>query len=140
HNPQTEELDEQALFAWGVTVARLGRAMRGFFHPAAGYPIQWNIARALDLRPLAGHVAEPDRRALVELVLDRFEANVAPALPALRAQVIHNDMSLDNVLVDDEGRITGITDFGDMTHASLVCDLAVTLADVLDGRPDSLAM
>jgi hydroxylysine kinase len=34
----------------------------------------------------------------VELVLDRFEARVAPALPGLRAQVIHGDMSLDNVL------------------------------------------
>ena len=34
----------------------------------------------------------------MELVLDRFEARVAPALPGLRAQVIHGDMSLDNVL------------------------------------------
>ena len=47
-------------------------------------------------------------------------------------------MSLDNVLVDVRGRITGITDFGDMTHTALVCDLAVALSDVLDGRPDSL--
>src|SRR2546430_2216045 len=138
HNPSAEELDPQALHAWGVTVARLGRALRGFFHPAAGYPILWDVRRASALRPMVPHIRDERRRALVEHVLDRFEANVTPALGKLRAQVIHNDMSLDNVLVDVRGRITGITDFGDMTHTALVCDLAVALSDVLDGRPDSL--
>ena len=138
HNPPTEELDEAALRAWGATVARLGRALRGFFHPAAGYPIQWDVGRAPALRPLVAHVSEPRQRSVVERVLDRFETNVGPVLGGLRAQVVHNDMSLDNVLVDDRGRITGITDFGDMTHTALVCDLAVTLSDVLDGRPDAL--
>jgi 4-aminobutyrate aminotransferase-like enzyme/Ser/Thr protein kinase RdoA (MazF antagonist) len=138
HNPEAAELDAKALRAWGATVARLGRALRGFFHPAAGYEILWDIKRAPALRPLLDHVMDPAKRDLVGQVLDRFDANVAPVIGGLRAQVIHNDMSLDNVLVDDRGRITGITDFGDMTHTALVCDLAVALADVLDGRPDAL--
>jgi 4-aminobutyrate aminotransferase-like enzyme len=138
HNPAAEELSPESLYAWGGTVARLGRALRGFFHPAAGYPILWDVRRASALRPMVPHIRDESRRALVEHVLDRFEANAAPALGRLRAQVIHNDMSLDNVLVDVRGRITGITDFGDMTHTALVCDLAVALSDVLDGRPDSL--
>jgi 4-aminobutyrate aminotransferase-like enzyme/Ser/Thr protein kinase RdoA (MazF antagonist) len=138
HNPATEELDRTALSAWGTTVARLGRALRGFFHPAAKYPILWDVGRASTLRPLVAHVHQEQQQAMVERVLDRFETNVGPVLGGLRAQVIHNDMSLDNVLVDDHGRITGITDFGDMSHTALVCDLAVTLSDVLDGRPDAL--
>ena len=138
HNPRAEELDDAALRAWGATVARLGRALRGFFHPAAGYQIQWDIRLAPRLRSLLPHVADPSQRALVEEVLNRFDAHVAPRIPSLRAQVIHNDMSLDNVLVDADGRITDITDFGDMTHTASICDLAVTLADVLDGRPDAL--
>jgi 4-aminobutyrate aminotransferase-like enzyme/Ser/Thr protein kinase RdoA (MazF antagonist) len=140
-NPETAELDTGTLHTWGAVVARLGRALRGYFHPAAGVESLWDIKQASNLRPLLGHVGDERRRALVERVLDRFEANVAPVLGALRAQVIHNDMSLDNVLVEGHGpgtRITGITDFGDMTHSALVCDLAVALADVLDGRPDSL--
>jgi 4-aminobutyrate aminotransferase-like enzyme/Ser/Thr protein kinase RdoA (MazF antagonist) len=137
-NPAAEELDERALFEWGATVARLGRALRGFFHPAAGYEILWDLRRAPKLRSLLGHVPDDGRRALASLVLDRFQVRVARPLGALRAQVVHNDMSLDNVLVDERGRVTGITDFGDMTHTALVCDLAVTLADVLDGRPDAM--
>jgi 4-aminobutyrate aminotransferase-like enzyme/Ser/Thr protein kinase RdoA (MazF antagonist) len=137
-NPAAEELDERALFEWGAMVARLGRALRGFFHPAAGYEILWDLRRAPQLRSLLFYVPDDGRRALASLVLDRFQARVAGPLGALRAQVVHNDMSLDNVLVDERGSITGITDFGDMTHTALVCDLAVTLADVLDGRPDAM--
>jgi 4-aminobutyrate aminotransferase-like enzyme len=83
-------------------------------------------------------VPDNGRRELVSTVLDRFDTNTARPLAAVRSQVVHNDMSPDNVLVDGGGRITGITDFGDMTFTALVCDLAVTLADVLDGRPDAL--
>ncbi len=140
-NPAAEELDERALEGWGATVARLGRALRGFFHPAARrQPLLWDIGRAPALRPLVEHLGDPGQRALVEEVLDRYARIVEPVFERLRAQVIHNDLSLDNMLVDDAGYVTGITDFGDMTHTALVCDLAVALADALDGRPDSAAL
>ena len=139
-NPRATDLDATALRRWGGSVARLGRALRGFFHPAARQQLLWDIAQAPALRPLLTHVRDGRRRDLVTEVLDRFDRLVAPRLASLRAQVIHNDMSLDNVLVDASGTITGITDFGDMTHTALVCDLAVTLADALDGRADAMEM
>jgi len=129
----------QAIRSFGEITARLGRALRGFFHPAADYEILWDLTHALKLRPLLTYLADRPRRAQLERVLDRFEARVAPALPGLRAQVIHGDMSLDNVLFDDDLRVSGIVDFGDMTHAPLVCDLAVAVADVLHGRADAIA-
>jgi 4-aminobutyrate aminotransferase-like enzyme len=131
-------LTTEALWSHGQTTARLGRALRGFFHPAADYEILWDITNFLKLRPLLTHVTDGRRRAQVERVLDRFEARVAPALPGLRAQVIHADMSPDNVLFGDDLRVSGIVDFGDMTHAPLVCDLAVAVADVLHGRADAI--
>jgi 4-aminobutyrate aminotransferase-like enzyme/Ser/Thr protein kinase RdoA (MazF antagonist) len=131
-------LSPGSIRAFGQTAARLGRALRGFFHPAADYEILWDLTHAAKLRVLLEHVSDPARRAQVERVLDRFEARVEPVLPALRAQVIHGDMSLDNVLLDDDLRISGIVDFGDMTHAPLVCDLAVSIADVLHGREDAI--
>src|SRR6266851_5641963 len=131
-------LTTEAIWSHGQLTARLGRALRGFFHPAADYEILWDITHLPKLRPLLTRVSDGPRRAQVEWVLDRFEARVAPALPGLRAQVIHGDMSLDNVLFDDDLRVSGIVDFGDMTHAPLVCDLAVAIADVLHGRDDAL--
>jgi 4-aminobutyrate aminotransferase-like enzyme len=131
-------LTADALSSHGQITARLGRALRGFFHPAADYEILWDLTNAPKLRPLLTHVSDSQRRAQVERVLDRFEAQVAPALPGLRAQVIHGDMSLDNVLFGDDLRVSGIVDFGDMTHAPLICDLAVEVADVLHGRDDAI--
>jgi 4-aminobutyrate aminotransferase-like enzyme len=131
-------LTAAALSSHGQITARLGRALRGFFHPAADYEILWDLTNAPKLRPLLTHVSDGQRRAQVERVLDRFEARVAPALPGLRAQVIHGDMSLDNVLFGDDLRVSGIVDFGDMTHAPLICDLAVEVADVLHGRRDAI--
>ncbi|HSR24777.1 MAG TPA: aminotransferase class III-fold pyridoxal phosphate-dependent enzyme, partial [Candidatus Eisenbacteria bacterium] len=131
-------LTTQAIWSFGQTAARLGRALRGFFHPAADYEILWDLTHAAKLRVLLNHVSDAARRAQVERVLDRFVTRVEPVLPALRAQVIHGDMSLDNMLLDDDLRVSGIVDFGDMTHAPLVCDLAVSVADVLHGRDDAI--
>jgi 4-aminobutyrate aminotransferase-like enzyme len=132
-------LKPAALRSHGQVTARLGRALRGFFHPAADYEILWDITNVPRLRPLLAHISDDRRRAQVERVVDRFEAQVAPALPGFRAQVIHGDMSLDNVLFGDDLQVSGIVDFGDMTHAPLVCDLAVAVADVLHGRDDAIA-
>jgi 4-aminobutyrate aminotransferase-like enzyme len=139
HTMTAAALSTAAIRSIGQTTARLGRALRGFFHPAADYGILWDITRLPALRPLLGHVTDGARRAQVERVLDRFEARAAPVLPRLRAQVIHADVSLNNVLLEEDLQVSGIVDFGDMTHAPLVCDLAVAVADVLHGRDDAVA-
>ncbi|WP_162260848.1 aminotransferase class III-fold pyridoxal phosphate-dependent enzyme [Nocardioides sp. Soil805] len=138
-HPEPDELDAPRLREWGRTSARLGRGLRGFAHPAATHPIAWDVRRLPQLRPWLAAVAA-DRRPAIEAVLDRFDQRVVPVLPRLRAQVVHNDLAPTNVLVDDRLALTGITDFGDLTHTALVCDLAIAAADVLSGRPDGLAL
>src|SRR5436190_371186 len=44
-----------------------------------------------------------------------------------------------NALLTTALQVSGIIDFGDMTHAALVCDLAVSISDVLHGRDDAVA-
>jgi Ser/Thr protein kinase RdoA (MazF antagonist) len=60
---------------------------------------------------------------------------VAPRLPDLRWQVIHNDLNPHNVVVapDDTDRVSGILDFGDMVHTPLVCDVAIAASYQLGG-------
>ena len=133
---EPRELDLEAIRHFGAISARLGLAMRGFFHPAAGHPLLWNIKNALDLRPLVANVPEPARRAIVDGVLDRFEEHVQPAFDGLRGQVIHNDLTSDNALFDDDLRVSGILDFGDMAYSALVCDLVSTVEALMGERDD----
>jgi 4-aminobutyrate aminotransferase-like enzyme len=129
-------LTHDAMRDWGETLGRLGRAMRGFFHPAADRPLLWDARHASDLRPFLADVEDPLRRNLAAAVLDRFEREVKPRLPTLPAQAIHNDLTVDNALVDVDGRIVGIFDFGDMTFAPLAIDVASAAASTIAGRPD----
>ncbi len=113
----------------GELTARLDRALASFFHPCAGRPLLWDVSRLSELRPHAGHL-RPERRGLVVAWLDTFDADVAPGLGRLRAQPIHGDLHQANLLVDTEvpDRFTGVVDFGDMVHAALALDPAVSAA------------
>jgi Ser/Thr protein kinase RdoA (MazF antagonist) len=131
------------LRALGADVARLGRALRGFFHPAADRELAWDVKQTANLRDRLDDVEDLGRRGLAERSMDEFEARVLPALPLLRAQIIHNDANGANVLVDapEARRVVGFIDFGDMVHTALLNDLAVTVASaVVDGaRPIAAA-
>ena len=114
--------------------ARLARALRGLQDPAAAHVLQWDIRHAARLRPFLPHVTDPDLRALATAALDRFDADVAPALPSLRWQIVHGDLNPHNLLGDpaDPDRVTGLLDFGDMVRTPLVCDLAIAASYRID--------
>ncbi|HSJ50625.1 MAG TPA: aminotransferase class III-fold pyridoxal phosphate-dependent enzyme [Actinomycetota bacterium] len=130
------ELRREALPGFGAASARLARALRGFFHPAAHHSLLWNIRNALDLRPLLPSINDPRRRRIAERVIDRFEEHVHPVFSHLRAQVIHNDLTSDNTLFDEEQHVSGILDFGDMAHTAVICDLVSTVDALMGERPD----
>lgn len=111
----------------GIFLARLGRALRGFFHPAAGSDLLWDIRKVAKTRPMLVHIADAGRRAMVERAIDAFEEHAAPVIPKLRAQIVHNDMNSYNVVMDASRQeiVSGILDFGDMIHSPLICDLAI---------------
>jgi 4-aminobutyrate aminotransferase-like enzyme/Ser/Thr protein kinase RdoA (MazF antagonist) len=132
---EPSSLSAAALAEVGRVTARVGRALRGFFHPAAGRVILWDLKHLDDLRVHLAAIPDSERRAMVERALHRYDRIVAPALPGLRAQVIHNDLTLDNLLLDGD-RVAGILDFGDMAHTALVLDVPATLQSVLRGRRD----
>jgi Ser/Thr protein kinase RdoA (MazF antagonist) len=122
-------------------LARLGLALRGFFHPAAGHELLWDLKHASRLRDLFIHIEDDDRRALVTRYLDDFEQYALPVMPRLRGQVIHNDLNPNNVMVDEQTHehVTGILDFGDMVYAPLINDLGVAAAYNLADREDPLS-
>ena len=129
------DLSDEAVRDWGTMAARVGRALRGFWHPSAARVMLWDVQHALRLRTMLSRIPD-DLRGLVGRALDRYEHIVTPVWPTLRAQVIHTDHCASNTLVDDAGRVTGIIDFGDASWSALVVDLAAVLETVVDGREE----
>jgi Ser/Thr protein kinase RdoA (MazF antagonist) len=117
--------------ALGAFLARLGRAMRGFFYPAAAQAdLLWDLRQMPRCRAFMPAITDPRLRALVAQTIDAAEAHALVVLPGFRAQVVHNDLNPSNAVVaeTDPDRVAGVIDFGDMLHGPLVCDLAVGAA------------
>lgn len=114
----------------GAMLARTQLALQDFSHRADSHDIAWDLRHAGRIRAVVPEIADRARRALLERALDRIEAEALPAMAGLRAQVVHNDLSYDNVLVDagDTDKVTGVLDFGDATRTPLVNDVAVAAA------------
>lgn len=98
--------------------------------------LQWDLRRAREVgTDLLPRVADPALRARVGSALrdacDRVDA-VASALPV---QVIHGDLTDDNVVASagPDGRpvLTGVIDFGDLATGWRVAELAVACTSVL---------
>jgi hydroxylysine kinase len=134
--PQSRDLE----FDVGRTLALLGRQLESFRHPAAERPLVWDIATAHQLRPLLEDLRHlPDHGTLLEC-LDHFEDVVRPRLAGCRRQMVHNDFSDDNVLVDETGeRVAGVIDFNDGLVTELVNDVAIAMSNRLGDGDDPLA-
>lgn len=119
----------------GTACARMAKALRGFAHPAAFRAIEWDPRSVSALRPHTDRLPDAYRRAPVEELLDRFE-DLPASTSTLPGFVLHGDVTLSNVMLDANGDLTGVIDFGDMHHTARVSDLAISLASLLRLAPD----
>jgi 4-aminobutyrate aminotransferase-like enzyme/Ser/Thr protein kinase RdoA (MazF antagonist) len=115
----------------GATLARVDRALRGFFHPSLTRRLAWDVRRLPELVEFSGYIDSTPLRAAVERVAGSFR-RCLPRLRALRSQAIHGDCHASNLLVDIHGRsVCGILDFGDMIHAPLIVEPAIAMSELL---------
>ena len=135
-------LTGKVLSALGATTARLGKALRSFFHPSGDHVLLWDLKRLPEMRHNADAIGDIARRRKIEAVIDHFSDAVLPRLADLRWQIIHNDANGSNVLVaeDDKERIAGIIDYGDMIHAPLIFDVAVAAAGIAHHADDPVSV
>ena len=124
----------------GYMLARLGLALQDFTHPGSDHDLLWDMKRAAGLREIVVYSEGSAEYDLIVKTLDHFEQLVQPKLLSLRRQVIFNDLHAGNVLVDknDEMRISGIIDFGDLIRSPLIIDLAVASSYQLAPGEDPL--
>jgi Ser/Thr protein kinase RdoA (MazF antagonist) len=101
----------------GAFLGRLDRALSAFSHPGAERTYAWDLARAGGHLEYAHLISGHERQRAVRQTLERFANDVAPRLSRCPIQVIHNDANDRNVLLDRDGRVSGLLDFGDMVRS-----------------------
>jgi 4-aminobutyrate aminotransferase-like enzyme/Ser/Thr protein kinase RdoA (MazF antagonist) len=125
----------------GKHIAQLDHALAGFFHPALAQPIAWDVRRAAALMPMLTEIQPPELRGALSSALEPLNG-LLQRLRGLRSQAIHGDCHGRNLLVNDAGdACVGIIDLGDMIHAPLALEIAVTMAELLTdcvASPDEL--
>lgn len=122
----------------GRVAAEVGTALAGYDHPAARRVLLWDPMQLGRLAGVVELIPDPAQRRWLAGVVERFVAEVRPRALALPAQVIHNDMSGSNVLVDGD-RVSGVIDFGDMVLAPRVNEVAIASNYAVAADRDPLA-
>lgn len=116
------------LHSLGEQLGKLSKALQGFFHPAAWQPdFLWNLDNAAAALAWRAEIADSECRALVEALAEEAFAGLPERLAPLRQAVLYQDANDYNVLVDD-GRVSGLIDFGDVVFGRQVNELAIALA------------
>jgi 4-aminobutyrate aminotransferase-like enzyme len=123
--------NDGVLQSLGAMLARVDRALQGYFHSSLQRRLVWDVRRLPELAEFTQHIESQALRAAVSEASGSLR-NCLPRLRALRSQAIHGDCHAANLLLDLTGRgIGGILDFGDMIHAPRIFEPAVTMAELL---------
>jgi 4-aminobutyrate aminotransferase-like enzyme/Ser/Thr protein kinase RdoA (MazF antagonist) len=138
-NPHSPELLEDL----GRFLGRMDAAFHGFSHPATRRELKWDSSRAGWIRERLHHIAEPERRALVEYFLSLYQEHVEARRGDLRTGVIYGDANDHNVLVSAPWpaprKIAGVIDFGDMHFGWIASEPAIAAAYAILGKDLVLA-
>lgn len=124
----------------GKVLARLRLATEGFDHPGARRQYAWDVQHLSTLQHLLAQVNDPLQRDALEQGLERFRT-IEPQLRQCRQQVLHNDFSKSNIVVDHNRPefVTGIIDFGDSVKTAIAVDVSTALLNQLpQGSYDDL--
>ena len=119
--------------ALGDLAGRTCRALTSFDHPGVDRVLQWDLRHAKrTVEVLAVHISDPHRRRTVEAAATAAWQVLDGLAPDLPVQVIHGDITGDNVVcADTAGVPDGLIDFGDLMRSWTVAELAVTVATLL---------
>ncbi|MHA1158065.1 MAG: phosphotransferase, partial [Alphaproteobacteria bacterium] len=129
-SPKTPDLVE----AIGRQLAKTDLALAGFDHPQLTRPLLWNLIASDWVTGDVSLIADLQDRKIIADVIEAFAA-VKPAVQALPHQDIHNDLNDYNILVRPSltggPSVSAIIDFGDMTSAPRICNLAIAGAYIV---------
>jgi ethanolamine-phosphate phospho-lyase len=96
----------------------------------------WNLRDALRNQLKIDFITNPSDKKIVQHYFSVFENDTLPKFSSLRKSIIHSDLNEANIIIKDH-QLNGFIDFGDISYAPVVCELAILLTYVMMLFPDA---
>jgi len=130
--------DENLIISLGGFLAQMDHALKGF----SNYTLkarhwEWDLQYFPLNKKYLDTIDNPSDRNIIHYFFQQYEENVVPIASTLRKQIIHNDANEWNILTKNS-RVSGIIDFGDITHSYLINELAIAITYVCYQTEDPL--
>lgn len=121
----------------GKILARLRHATAGVSHAFEDRILAWDVQHLLSLKHLLADVENLNHREKLTEGFERFRT-LEPRVARCRRQVLHNDFSRSNIVVDhnDPAFVKGIIDFGDAVKTTVAIDVSTALLNQLPQHPE----
>lgn len=122
----------------GTFLGKLDRSLHTFkSYTLKARKLDWDIQFLHLNKALIEDIENPQDRTLVRYFFLLYQENVAPILPGLRHQIIHNDANEWNILFQN-GTVSGIIDFGDLTYSPLINEVAIAMTYICYDKENPL--
>uniref|UniRef100_A0A7S2P1E9 Inosine triphosphate pyrophosphatase n=1 Tax=Leptocylindrus danicus TaxID=163516 RepID=A0A7S2P1E9_9STRA len=74
------------------------------------------------------YLQDPRKKELVNDVMRALKEDLLPIKDELRVGIIHNDFNDANIILDANGNVNGVIDFGDSLCTWIVADISIAMA------------
>ena len=109
-------LTPDTLMTAGGYLGKIVDRLDSYEHPSSIRHHAWDSRQTAGLRPYVKYIQTPERQALINSVIDRFEKEVSPESDNFRWGVLQSDFNDANIIMDDKGAVAGVIDFGDSVY------------------------
>jgi len=122
------ELQKNQYQAVGKFMGKLSRVLEGFDHPGGHRQFEWDVQDLTPLYKRIKTIQSKENQNTVNYFVQQYEKKATPMIKYFRKSLIHNDGNDHNILVDTNGSVKGIIDFGDMIYSYTILEPAVCMS------------
>ena len=128
----------ESYWSLGRYLAELDGELETFTHPSGEREFLWDMRKSAEHQKWL-HAVPTDYTEMVEQTLNRFNVDVLPVLQLLPSQMIHNDANDNNIVLDQQGVVIGLIDYGDMIYGHRITEIAIACCYAMCGQADPIA-
>jgi len=133
---QLKDIDQKSIsfYELGTFIGELKKVLDIFSDPSAKRIFPWDVSNIDFLEKRHTLINGQKEREIIAYFIKQYNKNILPNNKLLRKSIIHNDCNDHNIIVDNDNKIYGIIDFGDMVHTYTAAEPAIAIAYAVLGK------